>query len=409
MYNNRLRRIIKNKNEVRGTDTVAVHYTMSDKVKAILKKTAIITVICIGVLAIILYVPMLFWPLPTTPELLTVDENAETIQSVIKNHLTDDFDGDGLSNGREIELGTNPYYIDSDRDGISDKAESDILQSDPLGYTDIRACYEMPKDTLTNAPFSQNGIILWPDDVASRARCGISNTIYGQYRFTNFKGWARFSHGKYAYKLENNVRSPLQYRELENAFYIPGDTVVELYDKPLENIYRFEVFGNRFYDKPNFISNIFGTILPDTRGFFQGQEITRIDIIPDISDEYDAMVKEIHYELKDDRFTKNTNALRDFTEVLELLSQDRCVLVSLYSKDRGESLGTIYHYDGSTGFLIQDLKNPDNIIALNIKENTSRYFTAPNTSEPFYVFDFEGGGYSSYNGDCINFLASSTQ
>lgn len=407
MFNNRLRKIIRDKDRINHTEPI--NLTVSDKIKHTFKKILLITAICFGVTGVILYVPMLFYPFPAAPEQLTTDDNSALIQSVIKNHPNDDFDKDGLTNAEETILGTNPYYIDSDRDGISDAAESNILKSDPLQYTDIRVCYELPKDTMVNTPFSQNGIVLWPDDISSKARCGISNTIYGQYRFTNFKGWARFSHGKYAYAIEDGIRVPLKYRELENAFYIPGDTVVELYDKPLDMIRRFSIFNNTFYDKPNFISDIFAKILPDTRGFFQGQEIARIDIIPDISDEYDATIREIYYQLTDDRFTENTNALRNFTEVLTLLQQDRCVLVSLYSKDRGESLGVIYHYDSSSGFLIRDIKDKNNIIALTIKENTSRYFTAPNTSEPFYIFDFEGGGYSSANGDCINFLASSTK
>ena len=43
-----------------------------------------------------------------------------------------DIDGDGLSNSREVELGTDPIDWDSDGDGVSDGDEIELLGSDPL-------------------------------------------------------------------------------------------------------------------------------------------------------------------------------------------------------------------------------------------------------------------------------------
>lgn len=49
----------------------------------------------------------------------------------------DDGDGDGLSNGREHEVGTNPIVADTDGDGLEDGDEVDTHQSDPsVGDTD---------------------------------------------------------------------------------------------------------------------------------------------------------------------------------------------------------------------------------------------------------------------------------
>ena len=44
-----------------------------------------------------------------------------------------DFDGDGLTNAEEAELGTNPYLSDTDFDGYTDYEEY-IVGSDPLDY-----------------------------------------------------------------------------------------------------------------------------------------------------------------------------------------------------------------------------------------------------------------------------------
>lgn len=50
------------------------------------------------------------------------DPSALTIEDIEPN---DDFDGDGLSNLREFQLGLNPYLVDSDGDGYGDRLSAD--------------------------------------------------------------------------------------------------------------------------------------------------------------------------------------------------------------------------------------------------------------------------------------------
>lgn len=401
MLDSRLKKVLKEK------DTKPVNLDKKKKRRKILKRTLIIIGSCLGAILGFIYIPVLFWPSPAADPELTRIDNQELIEQVIKNHANEDFDGDGLSNAEEMKLGTNPYYIDSDDDGMTDFFEYKILDTDPDGHTSISKGYDLPDGTSTNTPFSQNGIILWPDNLSSRVRVGIANTIYGQYRFTNFTGWAHFSHGKYAYKLKDGIRTPLKYKDIEDAYYIDEDMVVELFDKELEVIHRFNIFGNEHYSRQGFWSDLWANVLPDKKGFLQGQTMTRLDIVPDTDMTYRSKISEINYELNDNRFTKNDNKLRDFTDILESLAQDRCVLVSLYSVNKGESLGIIYQYTQDGYFLIQDYNDPQIITRLKIKENTSQCLTSKNNAEPLYIFDFEGGGYSSYDGDCISILAAS--
>jgi len=56
-----------------------------------------------------------------------------------------DSDSDGLSDIREAQLGTDPNQADTDGDGLTDKTEVDIYDTDPLnsdtdsdGYNDGR-------------------------------------------------------------------------------------------------------------------------------------------------------------------------------------------------------------------------------------------------------------------------------
>ena len=58
---------------------------------------------------------------------------AEIFQLYNSDLLIADTDGDGLSNGQEINLGTDPDLVDSDGDGFSDKNEVDFGRSKLLG------------------------------------------------------------------------------------------------------------------------------------------------------------------------------------------------------------------------------------------------------------------------------------
>jgi len=55
-----------------------------------------------------------------------------TPETLPKEYYDLDFDGDGLTNGEEILLGTDMYKVDTDGDGLSDYDEVHIYKSDPL-------------------------------------------------------------------------------------------------------------------------------------------------------------------------------------------------------------------------------------------------------------------------------------
>lgn len=66
-------------------------------------------------------------PLPATPEATPVPATPEPTPDPNK-----DSDGDGLTDGEELELGTDPNNTDTDDDGINDGDEVHIYGTDPL-------------------------------------------------------------------------------------------------------------------------------------------------------------------------------------------------------------------------------------------------------------------------------------
>ena len=57
----------------------------------------------------------------------TQRSRVEVEQNMNRYGLTGDYDGDGISNGLEIELGLDPFNADSDGDGVSDGEEFELL------------------------------------------------------------------------------------------------------------------------------------------------------------------------------------------------------------------------------------------------------------------------------------------
>ncbi len=95
---------------------------------------------------------------PTTVKTTTTDQKSSdkttNPTTVTTNQATADLDSDsdGIADAKEKTLGTDPYSLDSDLDGLHDKAEIDVYKTDPLkpdtdndGYKDgeeVKAGYD---------------------------------------------------------------------------------------------------------------------------------------------------------------------------------------------------------------------------------------------------------------------------
>ena len=107
----------------------------------------------------------------------------ETVQSVQR-----DFDGDGLSNGEEVELAPTknyfvvhsyPYAFDSDKDTISDYDETKVFETSCLKYnTNVR---KTAVDLVTNNDYYQSSY--WGDilkkNIFAKGSVFIGNAFYG--------------------------------------------------------------------------------------------------------------------------------------------------------------------------------------------------------------------------------------
>lgn len=297
----------------------------------------------------------------------------------LKNNPSKDFDGDGIENSEESSEGTNPWFIDSDLDGLTDYCELYVTKTNPKEFNkdyliDQQKKYDEKKDKSLGSPYKIGNVILWADDYESKAYGSVVKTTTG-YRFCNFSGYAQFpeDEGKYAYKVENGVRKSLTYREDERVWKVSSGDTVELYKKELEGTVDFSFFGMHIYASDNLATSVLSKILPD-RGFITATAKTKMDVDPDTRDSTITDIKKVKYKKKDTyRFTMNTNKLNDLQFVRQTIKEeDDCVAVSLYNKNEGEYVAIVYGYTYEGDLLLADKDSLEPVGVLSTTEKAKK-------------------------------------
>lgn len=375
--------------------------------------------IVLGILsaaAAMVYVPALIpappvqWAAPTAVDPLAIQQSLQ----YLKDHPDGDFDGDGLSNSLEAEYRTNPYKKDSDGDGITDYAELFVTKTSPVrheGTVMARTAEALASSgESVNSPYRIYDVILWPDNLDSRARGGVIRTLHG-YRFCGFTGWVKFEEGEYAYRIVDGVHIPLKRDTKQDVFYIPDDSEIRIYEKALERTIRFTAFGNIFYFDPNPVTEFLAAILPDGgRAFLRCQNVALRDTEPDIEPSVYAEIVQPACDLSDpSRFGGTQNTLEDLVRVRSSIDRGSCVAVSLFSSQYGESLALVYGYTAAGDLLAADFNTLAPLGKLKLDMRAARMMDQRGQFVQYEWFGFDGCGFSSGYGDRISFFAASPE
>ena len=116
-------------------------------------------------------------------------------------------------NSKEQQIGSDPYRVDTDGDGIMDSSEVFLTETSPVIYnkTLIEIAEKQMKDAgkSVQSPFKINNVVMWPDNIEARVYGSVVRTLNG-YRFCNFQGWAQFPEGGYAYEIEDGIHRELR-------------------------------------------------------------------------------------------------------------------------------------------------------------------------------------------------------
>lgn len=372
----------------------------------------LITVLCILLLlTVVLYLPeMLYKPQEAENErLLTADIQAVKLTNEYTRDCPDeDFDGDGLVNFLEQQHGTSSRRSDTDKDGVSDYAEIYLTETNPTVY-DKGLLEKQTKKQLEEQgkkysdPYKLEGVVLWADDITSRAFGSVVKTKSG-YRISSFNGWVEFPEDGYAYSVKGDTYTLLEYKENSNAWRVEGDTVICLSVNKLSVSHELRLAKWNAELPDNFWGKALSFLLPDNAGLLICKPVAEI-----LEEGMTVKVEKItmpDYDKEDmSRFGVNHNTLTDLGEVYGQLDDGSCVLASLNSADFGETLILIYGYTDSTLLVA----NPETLVPIGEIQtipSAQIVFGKDKSFSQEQFFDFVGLGYDSRVNDRIHFISA---
>ena len=381
-------------------------------------------VVIIGLMLLAIHIPALLYK--PEPVVFAQKENAFLIKpdesgirnmlEYVKDNPNEDFDNDGLNNSDEVKYATDARNPDTDLDGICDYAEIYIYNSRPgQAGNEIDAVVQnllTEKGLNASLPFKLHDIIMWADNLHSRSNGAVIPTIRG-YRFKRFNGWVQFPGNVYAYRINDMLHVPLEYKEAENAWRINSeneDVDVVLYSEPLETIHLLEFFGKKYYVQNGWIADLFDYILPKEHSFICCRRVVKQDTF-DI--EIPATITEAIMPQIDkadmSRFGSSTQEFQDLTSVYTSIKSGKAVAVSLQSAQYGEVIGMIYGFTDFGDLLFADENGTKTTpegreYVISIKEQPSITIDHTNALVQREYFDYSGLGFDSEAGDKIHFI-----
>ena len=353
-----------------------------------------------AVLCGIIYLPQVFIEKNIRGELIMNPNTSGYLQMQehLENNKGKDFDSDGLINMDELSQGSDPFFPDSDKDGLFDGADSRPLVTDKNLESIIRA-----QGTTRKDPYSMNGVILWPDDNESWIHGAVIETKEG-FQFTGFSGWAKFPEGKYAYQYIDGKHTLLPYRENANAWHITKDCVVVLTDEKPKDTYRIKLFGWETYLRNGF-GEFLSWILPE-EGWVTCEKMWLDDTFVDTkTNTYTTFKKVNPNSFGESRFEKYSKSLNELADVYRYIASGKYVMASLLSEEHGECVVEVYGFTESGNLIVSDPQLKSNFGILNVEICCSRAVNEDGTVGEHGWFEYFGCGYNSYAGDKIAFFA----
>lgn len=375
-------------------------------------------VILCGMITAVIHIPCLLWQEPAIQQkaAVTVPTDSAGVRHMleyVKDHPSDDFDQDGLTNMEETSHGTDPRDPDTDSDGASDYAEVYLYNTHPC-EPDHLLTQQMDillgeNGVSYTSPYKLHDVILWADTPEDRAYGTVIPTISG-YRFCSFHGWAQFPESAYAYKVVDGFHIPLEYREAEHAWRIDDDSEIVLFDSLPETAFILTAFCQSYRVVPGALTDLFSLILPKEHSFVTFREVVLEDLG---TAQISATATEVHFPAvpADDlsRFGEHTNQLSALTDVYSSILSGKPVAVSLQSPSYGEALLVVYGYTEAGDLLLADregnVNDPTgNPMLLSIHESAAITIALNGELRQREFFEFSGLGFDSTHGDRLHFI-----
>ena len=237
-------------------------------------KKLIVAAVILAAVAAFLYLPQFFMgggDVGAAPE---VSFNAAALRlsnSALRNGQNEDFDGDGMTASEEASHNTNAWAMDTDWDGLPDRYEIRVSNTDPtkadMGQlVSIVRGQDAAAGAAVDTPYVISGVTLWADSYSSKAHGSVVQTPHG-YRFCGFSGYAKLpdSDGRFVMRYKNGVHIPLT-PTAEGAYKVADGDVLVVVPMPPSQVVRLRAFGAQVYLEDGPLAVLLDAILPQ-RGF----------------------------------------------------------------------------------------------------------------------------------------------
>lgn len=332
-----------------------------------------------------------------------------------RNAIKEDFDGDGLTNEQEITYGTGVYTVDHDGDGVTDYAELYITDSNPAIYDNEIISFVQQADSLSgnkaNTPFKDDGVILWADDYASKARGAVASPYQDVYKITDFRGWIQLPERyRSAYKMDNAFQAPLK-QNADGYFYVDASDApvyIHAYKTQPEECIALSILTTDYKLPKNAFTKALKTILP-SNGF--GLLVCRDALASDFEGAAEEartvapiVCNTAALELKETRFSRNCTKPTDLQDIKDHIDNNQPVLLSLMSSTRGEAIVEVYGYTSRNNLIVCDPLTTDPLGVIAIDLSASRLLDASGIIMRHEFFTFTGCGFTSATRDRLAIL-----
>lgn len=347
-----------------------------------------------------LYIPQVFMPDVRAGDLIATANISgwSQLQNYLEQHKGDDFDKDGMTNWDEMQLGADPFFADTDRDGLLDGRDPKPMQPGKELENAV-----MTQGTTRKDPYSMNGVVLWPDDKYSWLHGAVIEVQDG-FQFTNFKGWAKFPSGTYAFQHKDGAHTLLPYREDTNTWHITEDCTVVLRETIPEDTYCVSLVGHSFYIRNATIGNVFDTLLPQ-KGWLTCKKMWLDDTFVDTQNITYAPYRKVGNINGNAYYRNYSKSLDSLANVYQTIKNGSPMLVSLQSEKKGECILEVYGFTQAGDLIVANPQIKSNAGVLTIDARCERIINEDGTIGTLGWFEFYGCGYNSYEGAYITFVA----
>ena len=329
----------------------------------------------------------------------TITVNADAVQAISSSaaqHPDEDFDGDGLVNGKD----SSPYDPDADENGILDGAAADSL-------------FSLSSPTVIqsgNAEFVASGytgsIVLFQNRYVSSIDAVVAFREDGvPYSYDGFN-WEKADFvrdGEYVY-VSVAAGESIMFLDEESPVVtsvLVGNHEILYTGESNDGIAKNLSFARYLAD------GFFMAVFPKENGYpYSLGSWCRTTLYHENLRQNPVVAPAViaSYTLTDERFARNDTSLDSLQKIYDLIDAGHTALCSLQG-EQGEALAIVYGYDYLGNLYVADAETqqPCGVISITPR---SQLMAAPEGIMQRDWFDFEAFGFVSENGDRIAFLSA---